>query len=290
MNAVDELFGGSAYDHPKLRMWISRLGKGAAFITVRRPWNGFTRLRPELFIEFVSPSGELFVDSAPWEPGLNNALVVERVHARTLDDEAQRFSLHLQAQFEPLALRYGDDYFNAVLVQYMHEMKMDTEEIIRMMPEVTTYPPHQGPRLGECREDIKAVLGKAARDLTQYLDYSKIEAVDLIIAALADYLDERFSVTSRRILGWARQPEGFWTLVAELAPSFPGAQKHAQWRAKASDIATYLRSRGFNATAVTIERELLNHAADDSSFPWMVTLEASSRKLVFTPKSQTAAG
>jgi hypothetical protein len=284
MNAVDELFGGPDYDHPKLRAWAMRLAGGeTALVQVRRPWNGITRLRPELFIEFSSPAG-VFVDSAPWEPSLNNALLAQGIRAPSLTDETQRLSLALRAFFEPLARRYGDDYFNAVLLEYMRDAKMVTVEIAELEPEITTHPPHRSEHREECREDIKAVLTKAAKEQVDYLGYTRQEAVDLVIAALADYLDERFSVTSRRKLGWSPEPAGFWAHVANLAPQYPDAQRRARWTAAAADIATYLRSVGFNATAATVERELLGHSADDSSFPWTVTLDIAARRLVFVPK------
>jgi hypothetical protein len=285
MNAVDELFGGPDYDHPKLRAWAARLAAGeTALLQVRRPWDGFTRSRPELVIEFLSQNG-VFVDSAPWEPGLNDALLAEGIRARTLTDEAQRLSLALRALFEPLARRYGDDYFNAVLLEYMHDADMVTAEIAELKSEITTYPPHRSEHREECRDDIKAVLAKAAKEQVDHLGYSRPEAVGLVIAALADYLDERFSITSRRKLGWSPAPAGFWTHVANLAPQYPGARQHVPWTATASDIAAYLRSVGFNATAATVERELLEHSVTDSSFPWRVTLDTAARHLAFAPKA-----
>jgi hypothetical protein len=153
------------------------------------------------------------------------------------------------------------------------------------MPDITSPPPHQSVHRDECRDDIKAILAKAARETVERLNYTRDEAADILIAALAEYLDERFSVTSRRKLGWAKSSLGFWTLVASLAPSYPDASRSLRWTATALNIARYLRSRDFNATAVTVERELLDHAATDPNFPWIVSLDEKKHELVFTPKA-----
>ena len=245
------------------------------------------RPRPELFIEFRSPSGGLLgVDSAPWEPSLNDALVAQGIKARSLSHEAERLSIALRALFEPLTRRYNDDYFNSVLIELVQDMGMNTAEIEDLMPDITSYKPSQGVHRDECRDDIKATLAKVAKESVEQLRYSRGEALDILTAALAEYLDERFSVTSRRKLGWAKPSPGFWTLVANLAPGYPGATRDAAWTASAWDIATYLRSENFNTTAVTVERELLEQSANDSSFPWSVTLDPITRSLRFIPKTQ----
>jgi hypothetical protein len=288
MTQLDDLFGGPEYDHPKLRLWIARLDAGeTATVEVRRPWDGIMRQRPELIVKFYSPSGELLAsDSAPWEPGLNTALIARGGRAPTLFDEAERLAVGLGTLFEPLARRYGDDYFNSVLIELMRDMGMTSRaEVEVVMSEITSYPPHRSPHRDECRDDIKSTFSKVAKEQAGMLGYSRGEALDILVAALAEYLDDRFSVTSRRTLGWAGPSPGFWSLVAKLAPSYPGATQQMQWTAAPGDIATYLRSNGFDTTSVTVEHELLEHAEQDSSFPWRVILDSKSRRLIFEPKT-----
>ena len=45
-----------------------------------------------------------------------------------------------------------------------------------------------------------AIRGRA-KELTKYLGYEIPEAEDILASAVAQYLDDRFSVTNRRILG-----------------------------------------------------------------------------------------
>jgi hypothetical protein len=44
-------------------------------------------------------------------------------------------------------------------------------------------------------------ISARAKELTERLRYSADEAKGILVAALAGYLDERFSVTSRRLAG-----------------------------------------------------------------------------------------
>ena len=50
---------------------------------------------------------------------------------------------------------------------------------------------------------IENTLKEVARDLATDLGYERSEAKSILASAVAYYLDERFSVTNRRMLGFA---------------------------------------------------------------------------------------
>jgi hypothetical protein len=209
--------------------------------------------------------------------------VAEKVRARSLLAESSRLFERMRVAFEAIARRYNDDFFNSVLVQYTRDMGMSaTAEFQDLAPNITAPPPHKGDSSESCRTDINAVLSQAVLSLTKTLGYSKGEAVDILTAALAHYLDERFTVSSRRLLGWATERTSFWAEIGRLAPTLPDA-KPLGWTARPEDLAIALRAAGFHTTAVTVERELLDNSERDSDFPWKVTLVRDGR-LRFEPK------
>jgi hypothetical protein len=60
---------------------------------------------------------------------------------------------------------------------------------------------HESGRYNTCREMIAGAISGRAQELTGPLHYSKEEAKRILVSALARYLDERFTVSSRRRLG-----------------------------------------------------------------------------------------
>jgi hypothetical protein len=78
--------------------------------------------------------------------------------------------------------------------------------IKELRPHISTNRPHRG---GHSADDRAVMIQSALQDrwfeLRRILGYEK-EAADRIMAgALASYLDERFTVTDRRKLGWLAQ-------------------------------------------------------------------------------------
>lgn len=287
MSKLDELFDGPDYDHPKLRAWAARLESGQrAVLSVRRPWEGITRRAPEIVVEFLADDNNPAAkDSTAWEDGLNSALLDKGVRAKSIWHESERLAISLQSAFDPLAQRYGDDYFNAVLIELMQEMGMTISEDVKdVLNDVSTHPASRsGAGFVDCRDDIKAAMSRALKTYVQRLDYSRAEATDILTASLATFIDERFSVSSRRRLGWARQAKHLWDQIRELAPSHPEATIPS-WTISAQDLATYLRSVGFAATGAALERELLEHAASDADFPWVVAIDSGTGRLRFEAK------
>ena len=288
MSGLEDLFVIPKTDHPKLRVWSSKLSTGAAAsVEIRRARDGIMVGHPVLHIEFSWPDGRLESDSTEWERGLDEALIEKEIKARSLAAEAERLAVRMTSLFAPIVTRYGDDYFNSVLISLLRDMGVAKAlEVQDVLAQITSYDPSRSRHFDDCRDDIKAALAAVLQSLTEHLKYSRSEATDIVTAALVTFLDERFSVTSRQILGWSNKPRiGFWSLIRDLAPSLPG-KPELPWTASAVDIATALRAAGLDTTSVTVERELLEHATDDPHFPWTVSFEPQTRKLVFEPKKK----
>jgi len=58
------------------------------------------------------------------------------------------------------------------------------------------------PSFGECQSGIAGILQTVAQDLTIVLCYERPVAERIVGGTIAYYLDERFSVTNRRLLGF----------------------------------------------------------------------------------------
>ncbi len=54
----------------------------------------------------------------------------------------------------------------------------------------------------DCEQMIEAAIATVGEDLTRRLQYSDTDATEILGNALAYYLDERFSITTRRMLGF----------------------------------------------------------------------------------------
>lgn len=111
----------------------------------------------------------------------------------------------LKTFFSQPEMRYGDGYFSSVLVEVLRDSDLAREQNISdVLRFVSVHPPAASPSRDDCAENIKAVLGRVAQLLVGPLKYPQGEARTVVAESLAYYLDERFSITSGRLLGLYR--------------------------------------------------------------------------------------
>jgi hypothetical protein len=211
MTTFDDIFGASpdASSHPKLRFWKQR--KAQADVNevrceVRRPRDLIGYKPAKLYVHFFAPGGsELLCDEADWDDELNAGLIEMGVKAIDDENEAQRFSLGLRAALRPAERRYGDGFFNAVLVEWVRDSPFAEVELVReILPHVHANRPYRGHGTSyeECRELVETAIRAGALELTEGLHYPRGEAERILAGAIAQYLDERFSVSVGRAMGW----------------------------------------------------------------------------------------
>jgi hypothetical protein len=128
------------------------------------------------------------------------------VRAVSPEQEAERFALGLRAAFRRAERDYGDGYFNAVLIDLIKDSDLTQHhEIAEVLKYAYANRPHQeggaSDRYTNCRELIAGAISGRARELTGSLNYAQDQAKQILVSALARYLDERFSVSSRRRFG-----------------------------------------------------------------------------------------
>jgi hypothetical protein len=210
MPTLDELFRGPAdsLPHPRLRNWKARLEHPGttATLEVFRPESALGASQPEMNLQFTEEGKRLPLETVPWDDDLNTGLIQLRVRAASPEQEAERFALGLRAALRKAEREFGDGYFNAVLVEFLRESDLTRyPAIAAVLEHAYAIRPHREgaafDRYTLCREMIADAISGRARELTGALGYPEEEAKKILVAALARYLDERFSVSSRRRLG-----------------------------------------------------------------------------------------
>jgi hypothetical protein len=209
MTTLDELFEKPAdMRHPRLRNWKVRLEQPgtSATLEVSREETEFGQARPEMHIQFTENGKLLPLESVPWDDDLNSGLIRLRVRSVSPEKEAERFALGLRAALRKAEREFGDGYFNAVLLDLIKDSDLTSQQpIAELMKYAHANAPHREggayDRYTICRELIAEAIGGRAKEIRDVLGYPPEVAKYVLIHALAIYLDERFSVSSRRALG-----------------------------------------------------------------------------------------
>src|SRR5262249_6272025 len=155
--------------HPDLpyavRAWLRRIREGArAKVEVVRKRNGISYGPTRLRILF----DEKDVQQDEWDPHVSEVLAAEKVAAVDEANEALRLALMLADWFQYPAQRFGDDYFNCILVEYLKEGPLrgvkDVQDILRHVHENAPY--KESNAYADCRNEVQAVLQRGAQMLT----------------------------------------------------------------------------------------------------------------------------
>jgi hypothetical protein len=208
MTTLDSFFSKpAAMLHPRLRRWADERknpdSSTSIELEVYSPESEFGRSSAEMHLRFFK-DGQL-ADSmdVPWNDELNANLIHSLpVKAADLEQEAIRFSLGLRAGFRRVEREFGDGFFNSVLIDLIREIDLaDQPRIKELLQYISVLEPHRdGLSYRTCRDMIGDAISGRAQELEK-LEYQRDKAKDILIAALARYLDERFSVGSRRRMG-----------------------------------------------------------------------------------------
>jgi hypothetical protein len=193
-----------AGNHPLLSFVATRLKAGDdAVFELYRPPEGLGYRKAKIYVHLIRGGQEVDCKADDWDDDLNDGLVHLGVRADSPEGEKGRFALGLRASLRKPEKRFGDGYFNSVLIEFALESDFSARPEVE---EVLKHIPHASPYKGRGYADCRAMIGHAIRgralELANELKYSLPEAADVLSGALARYLDERFSVSSRRLLGF----------------------------------------------------------------------------------------
>ncbi|HEY5312046.1 MAG TPA: hypothetical protein VIK18_05980 [Pirellulales bacterium] len=197
--------------HPLVRLLDTHQGKvefGAAKVEIIRPRAALGFEPARLSLQFFNKQGKMYdYKTEPWDAELNNALIEDRgIRAVDESNEIQRFGLGLGAALEHPENRYGDGFFSAVLMLVVDQSPFAKIDPVRELRRyITTNRPYEGGHSAEdCSMMVQAALQDRWLELRRKLEYDTTDAERILAGALAYYLDERFSITDGRKLGWVK--------------------------------------------------------------------------------------
>ena len=198
---------------PQIRYLHEQIQQGKAVhaqcVFVRKR-EGLTFGPAKLFLTLLDSDGNAIEQpfELAWDPEVNEELLnppepVPPVRAESPENESERFGLMLYHKFERVVERVDDAFFNAVLVEYLGESPFASNETVAFLLQRTDKPSRSSKYRDYCRDKIEEILVEMAHILTEKLHYDQKTAEQILTDALAYYLDERFSITYRRLLGFA---------------------------------------------------------------------------------------
>ena len=210
MTRLDDFFHGQTdtLAHPRLRNWKTRIDQGStATLEVFRPEGVLGQARPEMNLQFIEGTNLLPLETVPWDDDLNAGLIQLHVRAVGPEQEAERFALGLRAAMRKAEREFGDGYFNAVLIDLLRDSDLTSNpKLAEVLKHASAALPSRDGKGAQsykfCREMITDAIRGRAQELTGPLGYPEDDAKRILVAALARYLDQRFSVSRRRHLGW----------------------------------------------------------------------------------------
>ncbi len=204
MNELDKMLDapGETALPPLVRYCKSRKAAGDRIeVELYRPDAGASS-RTELVIRRWEQGTEQEPRQVEWDDGVNAGLVEVGIKALDLQQEGERFALALRAALRKVERRYGDGYLNAVLIDLLDESDLcKSGELAEVRKYIHTNPPERSPTYRACRELSANEIGGRAVELRDKLKYTPEDVKSVMTKALAVYLDERFSVSSRRNFG-----------------------------------------------------------------------------------------
>jgi hypothetical protein len=181
---------------------------GGAKVQIIRPRAALGFEPAQLSLQFFDKCGQMYdYKTELWDAELNEVLIDREIRAIDESNEIDRFGLGLGAAFQHPESRYGDGFFSAVLMLVIDQSPFaKMHPIQQSRPYISTNRPYEGGRSADdCGGMIQAVLQDRWLELRRKLNYGQADAERILAAALAYYLDERFSITDGQKLGWLKK-------------------------------------------------------------------------------------
>lgn len=205
MPPLDSIFAKmrEPYQHPLLRFLDTAQSQNVR-VEVVRPKDVLGYKPADIYIHWAVGGVDQPPQHYPWDGELNAELLRRGIPSLSADAEKVRFGLALRDAFKRPEVRFGDGFFNAVLVMVVGELGFqEYREVAEVLKHVTRSRPYMGgPGFSDCREMIVGIISGRAAELIDDLHYSEGDAKAVLAGAMAKYLDERFTVSDRIRLGW----------------------------------------------------------------------------------------
>ena len=206
MSDLDKYFNSSAKNisHPRIVSWGALIKNDDISVQceIVRKREGLTFTAPLLYLHHtIKHTGQTTADPEEWDDVLNFWLIDNGVQSVSADNEALRFGLMLRRMLQRAEIRYGEGYYNAVLLKVISGGFSSDTEIKAMLEQIGPRRVQEGSSYREAVEMIESVLTECAT-LLKKLSYPVDSAKNILTRAVGLYLDERFSITNRKLMGW----------------------------------------------------------------------------------------
>ena len=210
MTTLDDFFRtpSDIPPHPRLRNWKARLSQPGVKgeLEVYRPSPALGLAQTELVLHFTKDGQPQPIETVAWDDDLSTGLIKLGVRCIDTDQEVERFALGLRGALRKAEREFGDGYLNAVLVDFIARSDLTRyPEVAEVLKYSTALQLDRDGRSSRsyslCREMIDDAIGARAHELREDLGFAQEDAKRILVLALARYLDERFSVSSRQRLG-----------------------------------------------------------------------------------------
>jgi hypothetical protein len=190
------------FKHPKERAWTKLVqdghGKLSCEVVRQREGLGY---RPAKIYLHSDVGGAIVSDHDDWDNELNRFLLKYKIRAISNENEAVRYALMLKAFLRRPETRYGDGYFNAVLLEMVEKTFSESEQLKSKLKEIGPGNPNHGRVYQDCVDMIKDAIATCALSLLNDLGYDRPAAENILANAMGFYLDERFSLENKKRLG-----------------------------------------------------------------------------------------
>lgn len=188
--------------HPRVNYWESIYTSSTGLeVDVQQERVGFGLGTPRLVVIFsCGQSGTVCIEEFDWEFELDEWLV-EHNGRGSPESEKIRFSLWLHRALQPAVRKYSDGYFSRALLDVAKGDFAENAEVMDITQDIHRVGTVSQSDVAECTAMIESALsdvGIALRNLYGDTD----SAFEILGNALAQYLDDRFSVSNRRLLGF----------------------------------------------------------------------------------------
>jgi hypothetical protein len=189
--------------HPLLRFVEGRITAGdTATFELYQSRELFGYRKAKIYVHLSRDGKESDCKGEDWDDDLNVGLVRLGVMAVSPEVEKDRFALGLRAALRKPEKRFGDGYFSSVLMEFVVGSDFRTHaEVAAILGHIPYTRANHGKVYADCRDMIEEAIRGCGLELTRNLKYPVPEASDILAGALARYLDDRFSVSNRRVLG-----------------------------------------------------------------------------------------
>ena len=201
MNQPDPFPVTTSANHPLLARLVAEIQHGQKFVVdVRNEDESFGLDGYQLSIWSVGSDKPISI--FPWDSEINEELIDLKVRSKDLESETSRFAIRLRDELAATESRYGNGFFNRVLVDLVTESYLDKHPDIKdALDRAHSRQVERNSIYHECRDTIAYVIGKRSRELTRQLDYDETSMRKILSKAIARYIDNRFSLSQRKQMG-----------------------------------------------------------------------------------------